>query len=108
MLQTIIAFALLAAVCAFAYRVVVSYRAGAGTFWDRLYASTKNSATLFVQAFIAALVALGNAVLNIADVLAGPDMRAFVEANFTPQFASGLIVALVLLNAAARLRTLRS
>jgi hypothetical protein len=107
MLLSMITLALVAAVGYFLYRVVSVYRAAEGTFWDRLYASTSDSATLFVNAVIASLVALGNAILNIADVLVGPEVRVFVEANFTPQFASGLIVGLVLLNAAARLRTLR-
>jgi len=109
MISLLATAAMLAAMIYVVYHVIVSYQqATSGTAWEKLYAATKDSATLF-WGLVVAWVDFGfNSLLNILDsVGAAPEFNAFLTANFTPQIASGIILGVVALLSLARLRGLR-
>ena len=73
-------------------------------FMDRLAYATKKSSTLFVQYAAGAFVMLSNGIINMADLFGSTEARDFVTKNFTPEVASGLILALVAITIWARFR----
>lgn len=76
------------------------------TCWKRFFSSAKDSATLFVNYVTAAALALGNGILLLSDSFNMPEVRTAIETNLTPQVATGVIAGIVMLNVAARFRTL--
>lgn len=105
MIKLIITVALLAAVGYFIVHVYLSYKASTGKFWPRLFAATKDSATLFWIGINAAVTATVNGFMNITDFLGAPEVREFVTANFSPEIASGVILVILFLLTLARMRT---
>ena len=105
-MKAVITLIILIALAFAAYRVVTSYRAATGTAWQRLYAATRDSATLFWGMMVTAVTAAFNGLMSISDALGAPEVRTFISENFSPQVASGIIVGVVILLSIARLRTL--
>jgi hypothetical protein len=93
---------------AFAGYVAYSFSTADKTLpcWQRFFTATRNSATLFVNATVGAALTLGNGILDISDGLNMPEVRTAVETNLTPKVATGIIAGIVLLNVAARFRSL--
>lgn len=90
------------------YRIATIYRATSGTAWERLLATTKNSATLLVSTLTAAITALGQGILSMSDYLGMPEVRDFVQQYFTPEVSVGIIAGVTALTFMARLRTMNS
>jgi hypothetical protein len=76
------------------------------TVWEKLASATKKSITLFIQLVMSAALLLGNGILQMGDFFNAPEVRDWVNANFTPAKATGIIALLLLLNTFARLRTM--
>lgn len=99
-----IAIALLGGATYLAWRIYAFYMTTTGSTMDRLAASFKNSATLFVQGVVAFFMFIGNGVLSLADFFQAPELRDFVNSHFGPEFATGLIVVILGLTTVARIR----
>lgn len=89
-----------------AIHVIVKYRSVTGTVGERLFATTKDSAVLFVQYVTAAVTMLGTGILNLADFFNAPELRQWVGANFSAEMGAGLILVFVLINVVARIRSM--
>lgn len=106
MLSHIVGFAFLGGFLAWAGYTAWQFSKTEGTFVQRLAATTKRSITMFVNAATGASLVLGQGILNLADAFNLPEIRTAIETNLTPKVATGLIAGIVLLNVAARFRSL--
>lgn len=97
---------LLAGVAIWGGFVYCRFRKATGTCWERFFSSARDSATVFVNYLTAAALALGNGILLLSDGLNMPEVRRAIETNLTPAVATGIIAGIVLLNVAARFRSL--
>jgi hypothetical protein len=105
-MKTVVTILILIALVVAIFHIVTSFRAASGTTWQRLYAATRDSATLFWGMTVTAVTGAINGLLNISDALGAPEVRTFVTENFSPQIASAIIVGVVILLSIARMRTL--
>lgn len=108
MIKLVIAAALLGGSAYMAWRMYAFYMTTTGTTMQRLAASFRNSATLFVQAVGAVVLFVGNGVLQLGDFFNAPEIREFVQTHFTPEFATGAFAVLLTLTTMARLRNMGS
>lgn len=105
-MQTIIAFALAAALAYVAWRIVTRYSAATGTAWERLLATARDSATVLWQYFV---VAIGAAIANLgaaAELLNMPEVKGFLQASLQPEYVGAAFAAIAVVTIVARLRTL--
>ena len=89
------------------FRVTAAYRNSAGTTWQRLYTTTKNSATLFWSAFVGVVTMGMNGVMSLSDMLGAPEVRDFVTRNLSPEVASGIMLGVLVIVTVSRMRSLR-
>lgn len=105
-IKLLIGVLLLGGVAYAGWRVYNVYHSTTGTTMERLAATTKGSATLFSQACIAAVAGLGQGVLMLSDYFQMPEVRDFVQENFTAEFAVGATLLFTALTVWARFRTM--
>lgn len=91
-----------------AYRIATIYRATSGTAWERLRATTKNSATLLLATLTAGFTALGQGILSMSDYVGMPEVREAIQEYLTPEVSVGVIAAITALMFVARMRTMTS
>lgn len=74
----------------FVWHTVVSYRAAdpTETKWNRVFAATKSSGTLFWSTVISLMTGVFNGVLNLSDFFGLPEFRTVVEAHISVGGAS--------------------
>jgi hypothetical protein len=85
---------------------VRSYRAAAGTVWQRLLASGKESATIVWQRFTIVVASLADAVVWVADLLNAPSVAEPIKSALQPQYVAAFMVAVAIIGEFARRRTL--
>lgn len=106
MFGTIVLLAALSAVAWFGVHAALTYKATEGSAWTRLFAATKNSATLFWSAIVSAVTVSVNGMLSMTDFLGAPEVREWVTSHFSAGIASSIMLGVVFLISLARLRSL--
>ena len=100
---------LIAAAAAYGvYRAAAVYRATAGSPWDKLLATAKNSATVLWQYVVAGSGVVMLYAGQAADLLNMPEVRVFIQERMQPEYVGGALVAIAVITVVARLRTLRA
>jgi len=84
-----------------------SFRAAAGTLWQRLLATGRESATILWQRFTIALASLADAVVWLAELLNAPGVAEPIKSVLQPQYVAALMVAVAIIGELARRRTLK-
>lgn len=88
------------------YHVVKKYRESDGTFWERLLAGFKDSATILV----AGATYVGGAIIGLigkaADALNAPEVAEVVRTQVPAEYAGYGLMGLALIVFIARLRSL--
>ena len=85
-----------------------SFRAAAGTLWQRLLATGRESATILWQRFTIALAAFTDALLWLAELLNAPGVAEPIKSVLEPQYVAVFVVAVAIVGELARRRTLKS
>jgi len=83
-----------------------AYLTETGTTWQRLLKAAQDSATILWSKFAIAVSMGVGGVVSIADTLGEPQIGAAVQKYLTPQIASGILVAAMVVSVMARKRTL--
>lgn len=106
MISFIVAMIVAGSLAWLGYHVVKKYRESQGTFWNRLLAGFKDSATVLV----AGATYIGGATINLvgrtADALNAPEIAEIVRTSIPAEYAGYGMMALALAVFIARLRTL--
>src|SRR5215470_263606 len=84
-----------------------SFRAAAGTLWQRLLATGRESATILWQRFTIALASLADAVVWLAELLNAPGVAEPIKSVLQPQYVAAFMVAVAVIGELARRRTLK-
>lgn len=95
-----------ALVAYFIYDFVVSYRAAAGTVWQRVLAAGDQSATIVWQRLIVIASGLSGAVVVVADYLNAPGVGDAIKSAVQPQYLVIYAIVMALISEFARRRTL--
>src|SRR5262249_35184599 len=90
----------------FVYHVYTSFKSATGTFWQRLYSSTKGTSTLFWGFVLNWVNAAFNFVMQLADLFGATQFETWANANFNPKVASTILLVGTGTLMAARLRSL--
>lgn len=100
----------LAAIAAyFVFNVYAGYRAATGSWWTRLLAGARNSATMLWAKFCVVLAAVVANLDHIADALGQPDAKEYIQVILgNPKAVAGVMLALTAVTMWARARTLVS
>ena len=85
-----------------------SYRAAAGTLWQRLLATSRESATILWQRFTIALAGFADALVWLADLLNAPGVAEPIKSVLQPQYVAVFVVTVAIVGELARRRTLKS
>jgi len=108
MVKGAITLVLIAGVAWFCWHTYRTYTAEtSGTTWEKLFAATKDSATIFFAAVISAVTATFNFVLNIADFFGADQFRDWAQKVFDPATASAVLLGCMLVVVLARVRNLK-
>ena len=83
-----------------------SFRAAAGTVWQRLLATGKQSATILWQRFTIAVVSFADAIVWLADLLNAPGVAEPIKSVLQPQYVAAFVMAVAIISELARRRTL--
>lgn len=106
MINTILVAALLVGSVYIGYRVYTRYRRTTGTTWERLLATAKGSATIFMQY----LVIIGSAAISgisyLAEVVNMPEVRDWIQSSLKPEYVGAALAAIAVVTIASRLRTI--
>jgi hypothetical protein len=106
MISLIITLAVIATLAWLAYHVVKKFKTSEGTFWDRLLAGFKDSATILV----AGATYVGGAILGFigqaADALNVPQVAEVVRTQIPAEYMGYGLMALAVVTVLARLRSL--
>lgn len=97
---------LLASFLYVAWDFYADYRAAAGTVWQRLLASGKESATILWTRFTVLVTALSNSLVWVAGLLGAPGVEDSIKAALQPAYVAGFVVAIAIVTELARRRTL--
>jgi hypothetical protein len=107
MISTAIALAGVSFIAYFVYTTWSGYKAATGTVWQRLLASSRDSATMLWSKFCLALSAVVANLDTIADALGQPEAKQYIQDLFSnPKVVAGILGGVMLLNMLARLRSL--
>ena len=85
---------------------VRAYLAAAGTVWQRLLATSRNSATILWQRFTIALAGFADALVFVADLLQAPGVAEPIKSVLQPQYVAVFVVVVTVVGELARRRTL--
>ena len=85
---------------------VISYRAAAGTVWQRLLAVGKESATVLWSRFVVLVAGLTDGLVWLADLIGQPSVASAIQAYLKPSYVAGIMVAVAAITELARRRTL--
>ena len=107
-MHAIIDLFLLAALIYVVVDFVRSYRAAAGTVWQRLLATSRHSATILWQRFTIALAGFADALVWLADLLNAPGVAEPIKSVLQPQYVAVFVVTVAIVGELARRRTLKS
>jgi hypothetical protein len=105
-MTTILDLILLAAFIYVAVDFVRRYHAATGTVWQRLLATSRQSATILWQRFTIALAAFADALIWFADLLNAPGVADAIRSVLQPQYVAVFVVVLAIVSELARRRTL--
>ena len=105
-MHLILDFVLIAALVYVVIDFVRSFHAAAGTVWQRLLATSRNSATILWQRFTIAVAGLADALVFLADLLQAPNVAETVRSVLQPQYVAVFVVVVAVVGELARRRTL--
>ena len=106
MIRTTIVVVLLGIAAYVAYVVASAYRASSGTAWERLLATSQNSATILWSKFVM-LLGFATAGLDyVADLLGMPEVKDTIQSAMRPQYVSMFVVAVAAITILVRKRTM--
>ena len=104
--QVIIVLVLTFSAAYIVIRLVHYFFLATGTFWERVFATTKRSVTIFIQC----LVLLWSWILSItgmaSDVINLPQVQDFMRILLKPVYIAGIVACIATLTILARMRTL--
>ena len=85
---------------------VVSYRAAAGTVWQKLLAVGKESATVLWSRFTILVAGATDGLVWLADLAGQPAVAGAIQSYLKPSYVAGLMIAVAVITELARRRTL--
>lgn len=106
MIRTAIFLALLTIAAYVAYVVVSSYLASTGTAWERLLATSQNSATILWSKFVMLLGFATAGMDFVADLLGMPEVKDMIQSVMKPQYVAVFVLAVAAITILARKRTM--
>jgi hypothetical protein len=106
MISFVITLAILGTLAWLAYHVVKKYRETDGTFWERLLAGFKDSATLLVAGATYVGGALIDLIGKAADALNAPEVAEMVRTQIPAEYMGYGLMGLAVVVVVARLRSL--
>lgn len=106
MIRTTIVLILLGIAAYVAYIIVSSYLASSGTIWERLLATSQNSATILWSKFVMLLGFATAGMDFVADLLGMPEVKDMIQSVMKPQYVAVFVVAVAAITLLARKRTM--
>jgi hypothetical protein len=87
-------------------RLIHYFFLATGSFWERLFATAKRSATIFLQMIVLLWSWILSGVGMASDIVNLPQVQDFMRILLKPVYIAGIIACIATLTILARMRTL--
>jgi len=104
--QVIIVLVLTFSAAYIVIRMVRYFFLATGSFWERLFATTKRSGTIFIQCIVLIWSWILSATGMASDVINLPQVQDFMRILLKPVYIAGIVACIATLTIFARMRTL--
>jgi hypothetical protein len=105
-IQVIIVLVLTFSAAYIAIRLMHYFFLATGSFWERLFATAKRSATIFFQMIVLLWSWVLGSVGMASDVINLPQVQDFMRILLKPVYIAGIVACIATLTILARMRTL--